>query len=344
MTEDEAGAGRSARPGLRPGLVEVAALSGVSIKTASRALNGEAYVAHATRQRVQEAADQLGYRFNGMARELRRGGDTSTLIGMIGGDLGNPFYSKLASGLEREVRMRGLQLITVNTDENTQSEEHLTDALLERRVRALVIASTMGDHGHLVAEHRHGIPFIFVDRPPVGLAADAVLLDNRGGAQQAAAHLLDLGHTRIGIVGDLARISTHQERVTSFGATLHGAGITDWRDHLIEDAHDVDTARRAVTGLLARDPAPTAIFTTNNRITTGALRAMHGHPAPVALIGFDELDMGDLLGVSVVTHDPENMGRQTAWLLLERINGYTGPPRWVILPTRLIARRSTLRT
>ncbi len=339
MTQDATGADR---PG-RPGLVDVAALAGVSVKTASRALNGEGYVAHDTRARVQAAADQLGYRLNGMARELRLGGTTSTLIGMVGGNLGNPFYSKLAGGLEREVRMRGLQLVTVNTDENSQSEQRLTDTLLERRVRALVIASTLPEHGHLAAERRHGIPFVFVDRPPVGLSADAVLLDNRGGAQQAAAHLLERGHTRIGIVSDLSRLSTHQERITAFGAALHAAGVHTWRDHLIENAHDVDAAQRAVTELLRRDPAPTAIFTTNNRITTGALRVLHTHPDPPALIGFDELDMGDILGVTVITHDPEDMGRQTAQLLLERIDGYAGPARWMILPTRLVPRASTRR-
>ncbi|MEV4509966.1 LacI family DNA-binding transcriptional regulator [Dactylosporangium sp. NPDC049525] len=339
MTEDELG---PTRPG-RPGLVEVAALAGVSVKTASRALNGEGYVAHDTRRRVQQAADRLGYRLNGMARELRRSGNTSTLVGLVGGDLGNPFYSKLASGLEREVRLHGLQLVTVNTDEDPQSEERLTGALLERRVRALVIVSTLPGHRHLAAEHRHGIPFVFVDRPPTGLAADAVLLDNDGGARQAATHLLEHGHTRIGIVGDFSRLRTHQERITSFGATLRDAGIADWRDYLLEDAHDVAAAQRAVTDLLDRDPPPTAIFTTNNRITTGALRVLRGHPCPPALIGFDELDLGDILDVTVIAHEPENMGRQTARLLLERLDGYTGPPRWVILPTRLIPRGSTRR-
>ncbi|MEV4140875.1 LacI family DNA-binding transcriptional regulator [Dactylosporangium sp. NPDC049742] len=335
MTEDAARSGR-------PGLVEVAALSGVSIKTASRALNGESHVAHETRERVLRAAGELGYRPNGMARELRRGGNTSTLIGMLAGDLGNPFHSQLAGGLEREVRAHGLQLVTVNIDENSQSEHQLTEALLERRVRALVLASTLPTHDHLALERRHGTPFIFVDRPPVGLSADAVLLDNRDGARQAAAHLLKLGHTRIGIVGDRSRLSTHQERVTAFGAALAAAGVPDWREHLVEGAHDVDTAQHAVTALLRRDRPPTALFTTNNRITTGALRALHGHPSPPALVGFDELDMGDILGVTVIAHDAENMGRQTARLLLERLDGYTGPPRWVILPTRLIARGTTL--
>ncbi len=321
----------------------MAALSGVSVKTASRALSGEGYVAVETKARVQSAADELGYRLNRTARELRRGGNTSTLVGLLSGDLANPFYSRLASGLERELRMHGLQLITASTDENPEWEGRLTDSLLERRVRGLVVASTMAEHGHLAAERRHGSPFVFVDRPPVNLTADAVLLDNRGGAKRAAEHLLERGHRRIGIVGDLSRLSTHQDRVEGFAEAMEAAGIADWREYLLEDAHDVDKAERAVLALLARDPAPTAVFTTNNRITTGALRALRqgGGGRDTALIGFDELDLGDVLGVTVIAHDPEEMGRHAARLLLSRLDGDEGPARRVVLPTRLVERSTT---
>ena len=327
----------------RPNLAQVAALSGVSLKTASRALGGEPRVAPSTRSRVQDAAEQLGYRLNGIARELRRGASTSTLIGLLSGDLANPFYSRLASGLEREIRMRGLQLITASTDEDPEWERQLTDALLERRVRALVIASTMSDHGHLANERRLGIPFVFVDRAPVGLSADLVLLDNREGARQAGAHLIETGHRHIGVIGDLSRLSTHRERVDGFADAMHAAGVDDWARFLREDAHSVAAAEQAVLELLERTPAPTALFTTNNRITTGALRVLRGHPSPPALIGFDELDLGDVLGVSVIAHDPEEMGRQAANLLIDRLDGGSGPARRVVIPTRLLVRASSRR-
>ncbi|MET8835987.1 LacI family DNA-binding transcriptional regulator [Micromonospora sp. NPDC004540] len=324
----------------RPSLAQVAALSGVSVKTASRALGGEPRVAPETRSRVRDAADQLGYRLNGVARELRRGASTSTLVGLLIGDLANPFYSRLAGGLERELRMRGLQLITASTDEDPEWERRLADALLERRVRGLVIASTAVEHAHFAAEHRHGIPFVFVDRPPVALAADTVLLDNHHGALQAGAHLCAVGHRRIGVVGDLSRLSTHRDRLDGFAEAMRVAGVVNWADYLVENAHDVATAERAVLGLLGRTPAPTALFTMNNRITLGALRALRGHPAPPALVGFDEVDLGDVLGVSVVAHDPEDMGRQAARLLLDRIDGHREPARQVVIPTRLLARGS----
>ncbi|MET8044326.1 LacI family DNA-binding transcriptional regulator [Micromonospora sp. NPDC005215] len=324
----------------RPSLIQVAALSGVSVKTASRALGGEPRVAAETRARVQQAADQLGYRLNGVARELRRGANTSTLVGLLTGDLANPFYSRLASGLERELRIHSFQVITASTDEDPEWESLLVDTLLERRVRALVIASAAAEHGHLASEHRHGIPFIFVDRPPVNLTADAVLLDNHDGARQAGAHLVAAGHRRIGVVGDLSRLSTHRDRVAGFAEAMTTAGITNWVEYLVENAHDITAAERAVRELLGRTPPPTALFTTNNRITNGALRALRGHPAPPALIGFDDLDLGELLGVSVIAHDTEQMGQRAAQLLLDRINGDVGPARRAVIPTQLLARGS----
>lgn len=324
----------------RPSLAQVAALSGVSVKTASRALGGEPRVAADTRSRVREAADQLGYRLNGVARELRRGADTSTLVGLLIGDLANPFYSRLAGGLERGLRMRGLQLITASTDEDPDWERRLADALLERRVRGLVIASTAAEHAHFAAERRHGIPFVFVDRPPVDLAADTVLLDNHTGARRAGAHLTALGHRRIGVVGDFSRLSTHRERLDGFAAAMDAAGVANWADYLVENAHDVSAAEQAVRELLTRRPAPTALFTMNNLITLGALRALRGHRAPPALIGFDDVDLGDVLGVSVVGHDPREMGRWAAQLLLDRIDGERGPARHVVIPTCLLARGS----
>src|SRR4051794_20523302 len=120
-----------------PTLSQVAALAGVSLKTASRALNDEPNVAEETGRRVRAAAEQLGYRLNGIARELRRGG-TSAMVGLISGDLANPFYSAVASGVERELRRHGLLLVTANNDEDVAQERHLVDVFLERRVRALL--------------------------------------------------------------------------------------------------------------------------------------------------------------------------------------------------------------
>jgi LacI family transcriptional regulator, galactose operon repressor len=323
----------------RPTLTQVAALAGVSLKTASRALNSEPNVAEATGQRVRAAADLLGYRLNGIARELRRGA-TSALVALISGDLTNPFYSAAASGIERELRQHGLQLVTANNDEDAELERSLVDAFLERRVRALIVVPSGDGHDYLAIEGNRGVPFVFLDRPPDGLDADAVLIDNAGGARAAGEHLLRGGHRRIALIADLARMAPQRGRIDGFVAAMGAAGNDAWEPYLRTDVHDVGRAERTVRELLALDPAPTALFTTNNRLTTGALRALRGHPDPPALVGFDDFDLADVIGTTVVAHDAVAMGREAARLAFQRISGDRGPAQTVIISTSVIARGS----
>jgi LacI family transcriptional regulator len=323
----------------RPTLTQVAALAGVSLKTASRALNREPNVAPSTGQRVQDAADHLGYRLNGIARELRRGA-TSALVGLVSGDLANPFYSAVASGIERELRQHGLLLVTANNDEDPELERSLVDAFLERRVRALLIIPSGGEHDYLTIEGSQGIPFVFLDRPPDGVNADAVLIDNVGGARSAAEHLLAGGHRRIAMVADLAHMAPQRGRIDGFVAAMRAAGNTAWEPYVRTDIHDVRHAERAVHDLLALDPAPTAFFTTNNRLTTGALRALRDVAEPPALVGFDDFDLADVLGTTVVAHDMTAIGREAARLAFERISGHTGPARTIVISTSIVARGS----
>jgi LacI family transcriptional regulator len=323
----------------RPTLTQVAALAGVSLKTASRALNREPNVAPSTGRRVLDAADLLGYRLNGIARELRRGA-TSALVGLVSGDLTNPFYSAVASGIERELRQHGLLLITANNDEDAALERSLVDAFLERRVRALLVIPSGSDHEYLSIEGSSGVPFVFLDRAPDGLAADAVLIDNAGGARSAAEHLLARGHRRIALVADLKRMAPQRGRIDGFVTAMHAAGNDAWEPYVRTDVHDVRHAEHAVQELLALDLPPTAIFTTNNRLTTGALRALKEHPDPPALIGFDDFDLAEVIGTTVVAHDAVAMGREGARLAFERISGHSGPARSIVISTSVIARGS----
>ncbi|MGI8416398.1 MAG: LacI family DNA-binding transcriptional regulator [Nakamurella sp.] len=343
--------------GSPPTLRQVAELAGVSIKTASRALGGEGYVAPATAARVHEAARTVGFRLNVIASELRRGG-RSTLVGLVTGDLANPFYSRVAGGIERELRTRGLQLVTASTDEDPAAEHALIDALLQRRVQALLIASASADHTHLADEVGRGVPLVFVDRPPVGILADSVLIDNRAGANSAIEHLVAAGHQRIAVIADLSRLATQQARIDGVADAMAAAGIDDWQRWFRQDAHDVVAAEDAVDDLLARPDPPTALFTLNNRITAGALRALQRAriqgridarnagrgpttaPRPPALIGFDDFELSDLLGVSVVGYDTEEMGRTAARLALDRLDGADIPAVTVVIGTELIERGS----
>jgi len=328
---------RRARPTLR----QVAERSGLSLKTASRVLSGDGHVTPETAARIRVAAEELGFRPNSIARELRSGA-RSRLVGLIIGDLTNPFYSRLARGVERALRKRGLSLITASTDEDEAVERTLIDNLLERRVRALLIVPSAHQHAYLEAERRLGLPVVFLDRRTSGVQADGIVLDNRAGARGAVEHMLRRGHRRIGMVGDFTRLSTHRERSAGFTEAMTAAGVVGLEELMRSEAHNVDAAQASTRDLLALPDPPTALFTTNNRITVGALRALRGVGVDrvPALVGFDDFDLADLLGVTVVAHDPGEMGRLATELALARLDGFDGPARLVTLPTRLVPRGS----
>jgi LacI family transcriptional regulator len=319
--------------------VEVAARAGVSLKTASRAVNGEKYVAAETRERVLAVADEMGFQLNVTASQLKRGVQ-SQVIALITGDLANPFYSMLAKGVEREIRQQGLQLTIASSEESPDTESLLLREFVSRQVRGLIVVSTMSSHAGFASALDKGIPVVFVDRGPIGVDADSIVIDNYGGARAAAEQLLRIGHTRVGYVSHFARLQPQRERETAFADAMIAAGIEDWREFVVEGVSDAETADIAVTGLLARTPRPTAIITGNNRITIGALRAITSQAPETALIGFDDFDLAEVLGVSTVSHDPIEMGRMAARQVLAALGSRRAAGQHTVLPASIVQRGS----
>jgi LacI family transcriptional regulator len=323
----------------RPTMVDVARTAGVSLKTVSRVVNEEAGVRRETESRVRDAVEALGYRANDIARNLRRG-RSSTTLGLVIEDVRNPFYSGIARAVEEVALRHGYVVITANSDEDPASEQTAVAALLERRVGGLLIVPAGRDHAYLNDEVRLGTPAVFMDRPTDSISADEVLLDNVGGATRATEHLMAYGHRRIGVVGDPPSVSTIAERVSGYQETLDRAGIPIDESLIRVGAHDVRASEAATRELLALDEPPTAIFATNNRACIGVLHALRATDSAIALVGFDDFELADLLKVTVVRHDPREMGWRAAELLFARIAGDERPHQRVVLPTELVVRGS----
>jgi LacI family transcriptional regulator len=324
----------------RPTMRDVASRAGVSLKTVSRVINDEPGVAAATAARVSDAIDALGFQRNDLARSLRQGISSSTL-GLVIEDVANPFYSAIAQAVEAAARERGFLLITASCEEDPERERELVHALLRRRVDALLLVPASRDHAYLV---REGTPVVFLDRPPVGVEADSVLLDNFGGARIAVEHLLAHGHRRIAMVGDTEDLFTASERLAGYRHALAAAGVRATPDLIRLGTHDAAQAERVAGELLALPPdrRPTALFAGNNRNAVGALRALRTAPDRVALVGFDDFELADLLALpaTVVRHDSQQMGAHAAALAFARLDGGEHPPRQVVVPTELIVRGS----
>jgi LacI family transcriptional regulator len=329
-----------------PTLRDVARHAQVSPMTASRALRNDAGVSEATRARVLESVATLGYRRNEAARNLRLG-RSDGLIGLVVTNLGNPFYSQLALGVEAAVAERGMRVMLGNSGEDPARERQLVHDFASRRLDGVVVVPASHDHAHLGPEQLRGMPVVLAASPPGKLAADSVLLDDFGGTWEATRQLIAAGHRRIGFLGLPASTWTGSERYRGYCAALEEAGIPVEAQYSWHRQRDVEAAEAATLDLLDLADPPTAVFAANNRNTIGAYRAIRRRQADTTLAGFDDFEMADLLGLPllVVAYDPRELGREAARLLCDRIEladqHEHAPPRRLVIPTRLVEYRGT---
>ncbi|MFI6906414.1 LacI family DNA-binding transcriptional regulator [Nonomuraea sp. NPDC050394] len=321
---------------MRPTMKDVASAAGVALKTVSRVVNGEPGVNPATAERVRAAIDALGYSRNESARVLRQG-RTST-VGLVIEDISDPFYSGLGRAVEQVAIAHGCLLLSGSSGENPERERELVRTFCARRVDGLIVVPAGDDHSYLRPELDAGTPAVFVDRPPgPGIDVDTVLCDNAGGARLAVAHLREAGHRRIAFLGDSPSIFTAAERLKGYRAAL--GGLSD--PALVSmRAPDLAGTVADLERMLGLPDPPTALFTGNGRLTVTTLRALRGRP--LALVGFDDFELADLLtpGVTVIAQDPAGLGRVASELLFRRLAGDRGPAQHLQLPVRLIARGS----
>ncbi|HXL19420.1 MAG TPA: LacI family DNA-binding transcriptional regulator, partial [Streptosporangiaceae bacterium] len=290
----------------------MAALAGVSLKTVSRVINGTPTVDPALTDQVQRAAALLNYKPNLTASSLRRRDGRSMMIGLMLEDIANPYSSTIYRAAEDVARGLGVGLLAGSLEEDPERERELAAALIVRRVDGLLIAPAGQDHSYLLGEMKMVTPLVFIDRSPRYLAADAVVSDNRAGTAKGVRHLIEHGHRRIAYLGDLSSITTAQERFAGFQDALREAGL-GLDDRMVRhDLHTIDAATAAATELLTGSSPPTALFSGQNLVTIGTVRALRaaGLQHRTALIGFDDFPLADLLepGITVIAQDPASIG------------------------------------
>jgi LacI family transcriptional regulator len=319
---------------------DVAALAQVSLKTVSRVVNGRPTVTPDIARRVQEAVRLLNYHPNAAAVSLRRPDHKTSTVGLLLEDVANPFSSTLHRAVEDTAARNGMLIFAGSSDEDPDREREVLAAFVSHRVDGLIVMPAGRHHdGLLIEQQRLGKPVILVDRLLESLDADSVTVENRAGARDAVRHLAAHGHRRIA-----RSIWTARERRGGYREGLQIEGIPYDPALVRQDFPTIEMAEGATLDLLAVDDPPTAFFTAQNLITLGAIRALWqvGLQHRVALLGFDDLILADLLdpAVSVVVQDPRTVGRIAAELLFDRLAGYDGPTRHVVVPTRLVTRGS----
>ncbi|WP_427129964.1 LacI family DNA-binding transcriptional regulator [Pseudarthrobacter sp. S9] len=322
----------------------VAALAGVGLKTVSRVVNDEPGVSEATKLRVLKATEQLNYQVDLAAGSLKRAGRKTMSIGLLLPSVANPFSGDIHRAIEDALAARGIAVFAASLDDDSAREKALVAAFLGRRVDGLVLTPVAKSQAYVIPEHSRDLPIVFIDREPVGLEADAVVTDNAAGSANAAAHLMSHGHTRLAYLGDRPDIQTARERRRGFIEEIGRAGISTSTIPVREGLHDEELARLATHELLAAKNPPTAIFSSQNLVTFGAMRALKelGASNRIALVGFDDFTLADMMepGITVVAQHPERIGKLAAERILARIDGDPTAPKTYVVPSELIPRGS----
>jgi LacI family transcriptional regulator len=323
---------------------DVAKRANVSTATVSRVINGQSNATPDIRARVLEAIQALNYRPSRVARRLRT--NSTYVIGLIISDIQNFFYTSLTRGVEDVALQHGYSVILCNTEEDPRRERQYLEVMYEENVAGIILASaTAGDYDPpLLNGH---IPVVALDRLLSTRQLDTVLADNVAGAKIAVAHLLALGHRRVGaIIGD-QRITSSLERQDGYEQALADFGLPVEAELIRKvDLRHMDDSRRQTHELLALPDRPTALFTGNALITLGTLTAIHEAglriPEDVALVSFDDVPWGQLLNppLTAVSQPTYQLGKTAAELLVARIANPTGPTTLVRLPLTLIVRES----
>lgn len=323
---------------------DVAALAGVGIKTVSRVFNDVPTVAPELVDRVRSAADKLGYRPNLTAASLRRTGGRTNTIGLLLEDVSNPYSSAVHRAVEDYAREHRALVLAGSLDEDPQRERELARTLIDRRVDGLIVMPASQDHRYVLTEQQAGTSFVFIDRAPSPLLADAVVSDNRVAARDAVRHLLRSGRRQVAYFGDVLSIPTAEERHLGFQDALREAGVPAERSALVRHGlRTAEDARDAALRMFA-DVHPEAIFTSQNLVTIGVVQALHelGLQRQIALVGFDDVPLAGAVrpGLTVMAQDPVTVGRMAAERLFQRLAGDTSPPSIFRVPTRLLVRGS----
>ncbi|WP_312350622.1 LacI family DNA-binding transcriptional regulator [Actinomyces sp.] len=323
-----------------PTMIDVANHAGVSLKTVSRVVNGELGAGPETRERVKRSIRELGYRRNGAAAELRSG--RSGLVGLVIGDVSEPFQSTLTRSIEDQVVEQGMLLVTVSTEASRRRTQDALRHLMVRRPDGLIIFPSPESSDEYRQVLETDAKTVFVDRPAGDFPHDLARSDHRGGARLGARRLIKRGHRRIAYLGDPQDLFTGTERRQGYVDALEDAGIPyDPRLVHLQDP-ELPGAGEAFLAMLRLPDPPTAVLTGNSLTTIALLRCEGFDSKLTAHVAFDDILLADVLRspLTVVAQDIAGVGREAAALLRRRLDGDESPAETIVLPLELRVRKS----
>lgn len=334
-----------------PTIKDVAERAGVSTATVLRVLHNNGYVSRETRAKVLEAIEAVGYHFNMIARNLKK--NSTCVIGhVILGHYHNPFFARVAYGVESAANKVGYHIINAFSYGDPKREEEIVDLFISRRVDGIIFSTPIKEE-NIYKAVKVGIPVVMVERPldlPVG---DCVLVDNFSGAYEAVKYLISMGHNRIGFIGtdpnrnNIVSNNVERDRLDGYKKAILDSNLEIESD-LIKFSNDYTIEEGFQLGkeLLSLKDPPTGIFVTSDITATGVMQAIYERrlriPDDISIIGFDDaLAIYTSPPLTTVSQPFDEIGETAVNLILDRLQrGIEEEKRSLIVSPKLVIRES----
>jgi len=338
-------------------VADVAHKAGVSKATAARVLGGYGTVSDRVREVVTAAARALDYRPNELARSMTTG--RSGTIGVVVGDIENPFFSLAVRGITDVARQAGFTVILINSGEDVAAEKAAIRTLLAKRVDGLIVSPAKeSEVEHLREASRSGLPLALLDRGSDTLDVDTVIADDRHAAEGITRRLVALGHRRIAYLtacdtpdhrfhtADDINTGSVRRRIEGFLGVCREAGLAEMEDWVHVGAVTSEHTRRIVTAMLQSAQRPTAIIASDSVIGLEVFKVHREFglsiPEDLSLVSFHDADWTSVTTppVTVVRQPVYGLGETAAKLLVARLNGNGGEANRIVLRTEVVDRAS----
>jgi len=329
---------------------DVANIANVSITTVSRVSNGSKGVSAKTRRRVLNAIKELGYTPSAMASGLKT--NLSKCIGIAVPDTMGDFYGEIINGIESVATENEYNLVISLNHHIVREELSAVNFFKAKKVDGAILVTTSGDDEYIRSLKDEGYNIVLLDRDPHSLKVDTVKMDNFRGGYIATEHLLNLGHSAILFIQGFPYIDSSKERFNGYKRALKDNKIKFNSDFILSGDFLVDSGYLNIKKYLEEHGLNfTAIFTSNDQMAIGAIKALNDKgisvPEEVSIVGFDDSYISPYIipPLTTIKQQREEMGKVAAELLLDRINSRhkeEKTPRQIIIPVELIKRESAI--
>lgn len=330
-------------------MADVARVARVSVGTVSNVLNRPELVNPDTRERVEQAIEELSFVRNGRARQLRQG--SSTTVGAVLLDIRNPFFTDIARGVEDRLVADDLTLMLASSDDDPRREAKFLRLFEEHGVLGLLVVPTTHETEHLAAIQARGVGVVLLDAPPGAAGLSSVWLDDVAGGALAAGHLLEQGHRRIVFLNGPHSIRQCQDRRAGVDRAVVAAGLdpAEVVEEIALSRLDAAGGDEAVTAWLDAhdDVPPSAVFCVNDLVAVGVQRALRRRGgfallSGCAIVGYDDIEIAGELAVPLtsVRQPRHEMGFEAAELLLRRATD--GQEKHTVFQPELVVRASSV--